>query len=481
MNAQKARTYRTKEFCEKFPAPEIKAFFKHPERKTSETPLRQDFYEFWGISRESIQMSSGYAYEIPIEAADLFAGLISTYALACGADRRGVRTHAPIEKYSLDKYQAYITQLDKMMKEELEPFQTCLIKNYNSYYRTKEFNIFLPVLLERIAMLLAVSVSYGTDDGDGCFDYLIDQLDVLIEGVIRSRLSVNKNARKDSRLCSFEDGIAAAFRVLTTQENSEPEPGAVLFKDLEETILATRVGEQKRVEAFFEEKADAKESITQEDIRKFRAELFDKLNRVSEPYRQKQENLEERYQRNAQDCLDLKNAFWDASVFLTKNEQRLMEEYRDGLREAISDIIDSQLTLEIYKQTLKQKTIEAVEADQQMVLGDAVNKLVSFLNYEESLKMKLEEMSVEYDERIPTEEEFMRAAKELTEENNFVYTSGTFVEEKQRDIRRETCEFYKKIKESTAYQDLLADLKNAIGGWLPEKLVNTYRGTSRKR
>ena len=47
------------------------------------------------------------------------------------------------------------------------------------------------------------------------------------------------------------------------------------------------------------------------------------------------------------------------------------------------------------------------------------------------------------------------------------------------------CEFYRKIKESTAYRELLTDLENAVGGWLPKKLVNTYKkphkGTSQKR
>lgn len=66
-----------------------------------------------------------------------------------------------------------------------------------------------------------------------------------------------------------------------------------------------------------------------------------------------------------------------------------------------------------------------------------------------------------------------------------MYKSGTFIEEEQDNIRRETCEFYRKIKESTAYRELLTDLENAVGGWLPKKLVNTYKkphkGTSQKR
>ena len=485
MKTQKFGTYSAKEFCEKFSAPEIKDFFKHPDRKTSETPSRQDFYKFWEISRENIRTFSGYAYEIPVEAADLFAGLISAYALACGADRRGVRTRAPIEKYSLDKYRDYMARLDQMIDEELKSFQKCLIKNHLSYYRTKEFKIFLPVLLERIAMLLAVSVAYGTDDRYGSFDYVIDQLDILVERVIRARLYANKHAPENSRLCSFEDGLAAAFHILTTTESGVPKPKAVLFEDLEEAILAARVEEHNRIDAVLKERVAAKQSIVQEDICRFHAELLDKLNKVSEPYRQKQEAFEALYEENAQNLLKSKKNFWNADYHLTKNVQRLIEEYRKGLREVISDIVNSGLTLDMYKQTLKQRTIQAIEKNQQIVLGDAVNKLIAFLNYEEPLKMKLEEMSVEYAERIPTEEEFARAANELNEENSFVYKSGTFIEEEQDNIRRETCEFYRKIKESTAYRELLTDLENAVGGWLPKKLVNIYKkphkGTSQKR
>ena len=91
--------YTKKEFCERFPAPEIKSFFKHLDRKTINNN-GPNFYKHWGISDASVREPyRKHFYEIPVEASNLYAELIRIFDFSYGADRRGIPAKKEVERY----------------------------------------------------------------------------------------------------------------------------------------------------------------------------------------------------------------------------------------------------------------------------------------------------------------------------------------------------------------------------------------------
>lgn len=156
--------YSKKEFCDQFNSPDITEFFRHPGRYTSESNEGFDFYRFWGFSDKLVKNPwNELYYSIPPEVGKLYSGLIQAFGEACGRDRRTQPTDKGTSTYSLDRYYTYLNQLEKIIETDLEPYQSGLIQSHFSYSQTYAFRELLPILLERIAMLLAVVFDYGSE------------------------------------------------------------------------------------------------------------------------------------------------------------------------------------------------------------------------------------------------------------------------------------------------------------------------------
>ena len=228
------KTYTKAEFERYFDDPAIKDFFKHIDRKTTSI----DFFAYFGISKDLIKAENKHNYSIPYRVAPLLAGMIKAFQHVYGSDRRGRQRG---ERVPID-YKAYHDYLDIMQREieKLEPYQQALIKNYHSFDNAKIIDRVIPLLIERISMLLILLFEQGGNRTSDNFFTIIRFLDSAIEGLARQHVRENPENEKNQSsggIYSFENAISDVFGILAGKTDFKPAPEQVASVELVEKII----------------------------------------------------------------------------------------------------------------------------------------------------------------------------------------------------------------------------------------------------
>lgn len=450
--------YTKKEFSEKYDYRWIKDFFKHPDRKESLLEKRPDFYRFWGIEKKSVMDREDHrVYEIPVEASSLYSELIRLYGMACGVDRRG-QSKGNL-RYSVSKYQDYLNELEYMLNDKLEPYQSCLIKNFESYDMAGIFALFLPMLLERIAILLAVIIENESDNSNDTYYITIEQIDMLIEEIIAKRVGAQESRFHNPNLYSFENAISGAFEVLTTDKEPKSTKGKVHSQDLEKEILRARLDFRERIK---NKNIDADDK---EEIAKLRQKLVDTLNEVTQPFSVEQRSQKELINRNVQEIVSELNDFWNKDSCISRQERGAVDQYYRNLVGFIDFLSESRMPVNGIRELLKKDTIQHIEDGDFIKAEECCSVLSRFEEFEDELEM--------IEERDPqNEDEWLKLIRECVSNKRDLFQSGTLQYGKNRSaIRQETCEQYHKVRNSGAYVELYAALEDAVGRWLPDQLL----------
>lgn len=450
--------YTKKEFCEEHADPAVNDFFKHTDRKISTSPYGPNFYKHWDIKKEFVQKSwANQTYEIPVEVNTLYAELIRIFNFTYGADRRGHSPKKPIEKYSIEKYQTYLKELDLMLEDRLEPYQSCMIKNYDSYQQTKAFQSFLPLLLERIAMLMAVCFDYGSDDGHDTYYITTEQIDLLIESIIRKRL-LAQDTHPCGRLHSFEDAISGTFQTLTIAQETPPPHKTVFSNTLDQKILEERLKFRNTLQAH------SKQDISSSELKKYRQALIDTLNKTAAPFIEKQQRFADTFETNVQQIKNELDSFWDNSSQISKRELQFVEKYHHDLVHFLDYLSDCALPVDVIKEFTQKKLLEYLQANNYQKVRNCADILLQLENFQDELET-IKEVNPQ------TEGEWKNLIKDLVDEYRNAFNSGSIQENDRAHLRKETCNYYAAIKNSKPYQNLLSSLEEAIGNWLPNKLI----------
>lgn len=316
--------YTKAEFIKKYDGKDklLENFFKHIDRYTP------DFFEFFSINPNRIQNENSRQYEIPFEVAELLAGLMRSYSSAYGTDRRKGKTDHGF-RFTYDDYHICMESLLREM-EKMQPYQRELIRAHRSYRNAVITDRFLPIVTERIAMLIVTLFDYGSDQSSDDFLEVIAHLETLIEDIFKSRTRINgRGIYKDAPIrhqeYTFEDAISLAFNVLANSRYNFPISDQI---QLTSPVLVGTILDARR-----EENAVAKKQTesSSNKIEEFREHATQYLNKAVPQFAKKALDFEEKLD----DAEGFFNGFWDAKAVSDRLTQSQIFEARSRVRRAV--------------------------------------------------------------------------------------------------------------------------------------------------
>lgn len=208
-----------KEFTTKYP--DTKEFFKRQDR------LDTKFYPFYGIEKSIIKIEDG-RYQIPLESAPILALMIRAYANACGIDRRVANKKTGV-LYSCEMYHEFIDTLQKGL-DELPIYQKAFIQRYSSYTSAVIIDSFLPLLIERLTLLIVAFFKFSHSKN-------IDFISILLRSIneCQKRRWENKDkfAEKFSDEC--KEGSKDHIAICNFYEWAQKSP---LYEEVQERLKA---------------------------------------------------------------------------------------------------------------------------------------------------------------------------------------------------------------------------------------------------
>lgn len=169
------KRYLTKtEFTEKYP--DTNEFFKRQDR------LDTKFYSFYGVEKTLIKPEDGQ-YQIPLESAPILALMIKAYFNACGIDRR-ISNKKTGAIYSYEMYHRFIETLQKGL-DELPIYQKAFIQQYSSYKSAVIIDSFLPLLIERLSLLIIAFFKFDHSKSIDFITILLRSIDMQLERMVK--------------------------------------------------------------------------------------------------------------------------------------------------------------------------------------------------------------------------------------------------------------------------------------------------------
>lgn len=244
-------------------------FFKHQDR------YDKQFYEFYGIEKALIKPPDGY-YRIPTDAAPILNLMINSYDKACGFDdrKRNVKTGTT---YEYDLYHTFVQSL-RIGLHALPDYQKAFIESYSSYQLTVIIDTFLPILTERLALLLIAFFKFNHTKSLDFTTHLFHVMDNSLEKMVEISSSTynQKNhyllARKEKILqsgallgqqteensFSFEKAIGDSFRFFV-EPQYQPAPEIFTASDyaselwqIKQNLSSYKMGGKEKFEAVYQ-------------------------------------------------------------------------------------------------------------------------------------------------------------------------------------------------------------------------------------
>lgn len=264
--------------------------------------------------------------------------------------------------------------------EKMQPYQRELIKNHRCYRNARIIDRFLPMVIDRIAMLIVTLFCYQPNQSSDDFIEVISKLDHLTESLFNSRseeIAAGGESIANQQEYTFEDAISMSFRILCDDKYSFPKQDQIQVTSPEfvvNTLKAKRTLSKKLRKQAIDSKGDTREAINRQ------------LNEIANRYAEK--NIE--FENQLNDAASFYKGFWDAERLSDRLTKELLMETREHTKIAIdmalgiggyADIIND------IEKGLKKRVIEDIEDGHFIALGDSVADLKIYQEFHELFPM----------------------------------------------------------------------------------------------
>ena len=453
--------YTSKEFSEKYDVD----FFKRIDRFTSNSSSRPDFFSFFGIDKRLIQDENSKRYRIPIEVADLLAGMIRVFIFAYGNDKRGQKRKRKPEdspakenetsvSYSYNKYHQYIESFrDEISK--MQPFQQVLIKSHDSYYNALIIDEFLPRFAERIVMLIISLHCYKNDISSDFLIASVEYLDNMIEKFFQRREQISSTQKNNvNKIYTFEDAISDTFNLLANPHYNCYK-ASIFEKELIEQIIA------KKDEV-------SKESNLRDNVESNRKYIISELNDVYFQYIKTHQNTIALRDSNLQKEIRTSDSFWKLESSAARSYLwSFLHSYEElrKLLETVESLSLTRFTFENISNTLKEKAKEAIMNDDWNTIGDIHRQLYNAKLYKDELIKYL-------DSRPMNNAQFEAFVEQcITEREEEIFEATEFQNKIHQDnYRSAICTYYSQIRSSNIFNSMYKSIMDLMAQILPSKL-----------
>ena len=302
-------------------------------------------------------------------------------------------------------------------------------------------------------MLLAICVDYGSGDGHDIYYITIQQIDYLIESIVKNRVAYSGN--EPTKLHSFEDAISGVFKTLTVLEDS-PQPHKPVFSEnLDAEILKSRLSFR---EDLLKSNVD---ELSPDEIKS----LLNRLNATVAPFLEEMSQAEMSLNEEIAQLVLATKSFWDSTSLISRRDLAEMTNYRPELVAFLDWLTEQHRPIEDVKTRLKGDLLSQLHDENYMQMVLTVNRLLQFKKYE----YELEEI---HEENPQTEDEWRQLVNRLVAEHNDMFLSGSIQENNIKNTREDTCNYYKQVKKSVSFQKLYSSLEDVVGTWLPHKIAH---------
>lgn len=437
-------------------------FFKHQDR------YDKQFYEFYGIEKTLIKPVDGY-YRIPTEAAPILNLMINSYDKACGFDdrKRNVKTGTTYE-YNL--YHTFVHSLRTGL-HALPNYQKAFIESYSSYHLTVIIDTFLPILIERLALLLIAFFEFNHTKS---LDFII-QLFHLIDKTLERMVEIDCSAddQKNPYLLALKKRLLKSGAVLgqQTEENSFSFEKAIgdsfrFFVDPQY---------QPTPEIFTALDYSSELWKIKQNLSSYKMEGREKFEEVYQKYKNEFDHGSELFERNFKEELDYLSAFLTAK---TNAELSYWDMYTYPIK--LSQTIKSVFPYIDY--IWKVDFLAPTETS--ALLEDRFQYLIQLKTSDDSIGDPANHDQMEADIKLlyQYKEELSELLKCPCDINDFI---NKCIEKRRRErdgliakippehtdstVRESVCDFYKRAKESGIYHEIVKRLDGITSLLLPIK------------
>ena len=453
--------YTSKEFSQKYDVD----FFKRIDRFTSNSSDRPDFYSFYGIDRRLIQNENNKQYQIPVEVADILAGMIRAFTFAYGNDKRGQKKRGkqgncqgredttPIS-YSYSKYHQYIESLRNEISN-MQPFQQALIKDHDSYYNALIIDEFLPRFVERIVMLVISLHCYKNDTSSDFLIAAVEYLDKMIDQFFQRREQIFSAQKSDvNKIYTFEDAISDTFNLLANP-NYNCYKAHIYEKGLLEKIIAKKLELEK-------------ETNVEDDIKSRREHIISELNNVYFEYIGTHQDTIALRDYNLQKEINTSDSFWKLESSTARSYLWFSLNYTKELSELLKTVESLSLTsftIDSVRNALKEKAKEAIMIED----WSAINAIYHALNY---AKLYEVELARYLNLRPMNDASFKKFFDQcIAEHDEEIFEASEFQNKVHQDkYRSAICAYYSQIRNSDIFNSMYQSIMDSMAQILPSRL-----------
>ena len=456
-----------KEFTTKYP--DTKEFFKRQDR------LDTKFYPFYGIEKSIIKIEDG-RYQIPLESAPILALMIRAYANACGIDRRVANKKTGV-LYSCEMYHEFIDTLQKGL-DELPIYQKAFIQRYSSYTSAVIIDSFLPLLIERLTLLIVAFFKFSHSKNIDFISILLRSIDLQLEEMAKIDTEPPHNYEHPLILKFLEQESQAGAKL------GEPtgDSGFSFEKALGDSFRFFSEPDYQPTPKVFSDPSYAEELWRKKQAAKKNQEisLSEQFSNVYDEKRERYEENDEIFRRNIKAEMDFFNAFYTAKT----NEELFylnIFDYPADLAQAFKVILPkislTKLEGDGIPPTFEQ-VIQRMHDDAASLSLQKQRKVETDIDLLRRHKKELiEYFTLESPKSI---EDFINECQERRWENKdkFAEKFSDECKEGSKD-RIAICNFYEWAQKSPLYEEVQERLKAVVSMLLPIKFAQTDRSNSK--